>query len=77
MRNKNNPRKEYSFHHRKPRSLGGSNDKGNVSRVPNNKHEYWHGLFSNLNPEQIAQVINDFWLDPDFFMVAVPRRNDA
>jgi len=60
-------------HHRKCRSLGGLNEPRNISEVPRNKHEAYHLLFSNLTAPQIADVLNMFWLDPDYFMVAVPR----
>jgi hypothetical protein len=67
-------RKTTDKHHRKPRSLGGTNDPLNISVVPREKHEAWHLLFSNGTPDQIADIINQFWLDPDWFLVAVPRR---
>jgi hypothetical protein len=69
-----NNAQERTKHHRKPRSLGGTNSKANISIVPRNKHEAWHLLFSNLTPEQIAEVMNYFWVDPDYFMVAIPKR---
>lgn len=66
-------RKERDKHHRRPRSIGGTNDTRNISIVPRNKHESWHLLFANCTPAQIAEIINEFWLDPDYFLVAVPR----
>jgi hypothetical protein len=62
-------------HHRKPRSIGGKNNKENVSILPRKKHVAWHVLFQNYDAPTIAEVINQFYLDPDWFMVAVPRRN--
>ncbi len=65
--------KENDDHHRKPRSRDGTNDPRNISKVPRNKHEAWHLLFANHTPTMIVDIINEFWLDPDFHMVAIPR----
>lgn len=56
-------------HHRKPRSLGGGNDKENISVVCRDKHDAWHRLFKNHPPERIALIINNVWLDPEFEFV--------
>lgn len=66
-------RKSIDRHHRRPRSIGGDDEERNLSTVPRIKHEAWHMLFSNASAEQIAEIINSFWLDPDYFMVAVRR----
>lgn len=66
-------RKERDKHHRKPRSIGGTNEPRNISHVPRNKHEAYHLLFSNCTASQIADILNAYWLDPDFFLVAIPR----
>ncbi len=67
--------KKVSFdrHHRKPRSIGGGNERKNISFVPRHLHEHWHGLFQNWTAQQIADEINQTWLDPDFIFV-VQRR---
>jgi hypothetical protein len=57
-----------SRHHRKPRSLGGGNDLRNTVIVSQEQHNAWHRLFQNWEPEDIAEVINDMWLDPDYRM---------
>jgi len=57
---------EVTHHHRRPRSRGGSNDQRNVSLVTDTQHRAWHTLFGNLEPEQIADRINNIWLDPDY-----------
>lgn len=62
-----------SRHHRKPRSLGGSNRASNISEVPEHMHRAWHLLFGNKTPEEIASVINHTWLDPDWQMLAVRK----
>lgn len=61
-------------HHRKPKSRGGGNNEENISIVPPKKHQAWHRLFQNLSPQEIAAIINDCWLDPDFYFVTIPRR---
>ena len=58
-------------HHRKPRSKGGKDCNRNISIVPSNKHEAWHLLFSNKEPHEIAKIINEVWLDPDYHLVAI------
>lgn len=62
-------------HHRKPRCQGGKNDKGNISKVPTNKHEAYHLLFREGDPSYIAQVLTDTWIDTDYVMIAV-RKSD-
>jgi hypothetical protein len=54
-------------HHRKCRSNGGSDERKNISIVPEKQHQSWHTLFFNLNPEEISQVINKVWLDPAYY----------
>jgi hypothetical protein len=60
-------------HHRKPRSLGGTATKTNISRLPPKKHTAWHILFSNLTPEKIAEEINRLYLDPDYQLIVVRK----
>ena len=60
-------------HHRRPRSQKGSGAPRNISRVSVLKHIAWHDLFGNMTAEEIVEEINRVWLDPDFFMVLVPK----
>lgn len=55
-----------SRHHRRPKSRGGNGKPRNISHVCAKQHEAWHRLFGNMSPHQIATVINQVWLDPDF-----------
>jgi hypothetical protein len=57
-----------AIHHRKPSSLGGGNESRNITRVNRKQHMAWHRLFQNWTPEDIAEVINDMWLDPNYKM---------
>lgn len=61
------------IHHRKPSSIGGTNDDRNLSIVRKNHHVFWHGLFNNNNAHQIAQYINDVWLDPAYIFICEKR----
>jgi hypothetical protein len=48
-------------HHRKPESLGGGNDKRNISSVPRYQHQAWHTLFDSLSPLQILERLEYYW----------------
>lgn len=64
---------KYSRHHRKPKSLGGTGEPRNIVWIPQRKHDAFHLLFGNKTPQQIADEITTFYLDPDFRLVAVPQ----
>jgi hypothetical protein len=53
-----------TYHHRRPRSKGGSDREENLSHVLQTQHEAWHTLFVNYDPHEIAFIINQFFLDP-------------
>lgn len=68
-------------HHRKSRSrTGGIPFDGDVEGIPNVKvvdykrHQCFHCLFEDTHPVSIAHELNDKWCDPEYVMVAVPRR---
>lgn len=65
--------KEVDRHHRRPRSRGGSNDASNISIVRRGDHKAYHRLFGNMLPDEMAAMLTDTWIDPDYYMVAVPR----
>lgn len=67
-------KQKLTTHHRKPRSIGGTNYYTNLSRVTGRQHEAWHILFSNYSAQQIAEIINSVWLDPDYRLELVPVR---
>jgi hypothetical protein len=66
-----------SWHHRRPRSLGGKDDYRNVIELPVTHHQAWHTLFNNWTPEVIARVINEYYLDPDFKFIVKERRDET
>ena len=57
-------------HHRLPRHKGGTNTPENISMLPENLHRAWHVLFKTYDAIKIAEVINKFYLDPAYTMVA-------
>ena len=61
-----------SRHHRRPKSLGGTDEfpPNNISWTKRKHHEAWHKLFGTAHPVQIARIITELWLDPDWEMVA-------
>lgn len=66
-------------HHRKPRVLGGKNEERNISFIPQHKHRAWHLITRQPNgdestPGQIAQILNEFYLDPDYMFVVRRRK---
>jgi len=76
-KNRKQYREATSTHHRKPRSIGGTNDPANLSELPRSRHAAWHTLFQNFDAERIAVEINTRYLDPEYVMVAERRNHDA
>lgn len=63
-----------SKHHRRPKSLGGTDSAQNCSWVQPSQHKAWHRLFDNCPPDSIAHIINAIWLDPSYELVVRRRR---
>lgn len=61
-------------HHRKTRSRGGTDAPRNISVVPQHLHRAYHLLFGNMTPRELAKMLTDTWIDPDFYLVAIPRK---
>ena len=69
---------EYEVHHRHPRSRkrsyrGNINEERNLSIIPRNKHISWHTITGNLLPTEWVKEVNDQYMPPDWYLVAVPR----
>lgn len=64
-------------HHRLPRSRGGKDDDANISRVHAKYHRAFHQLFGNMHADEIARVLTEVWIDPDVYMVCVPRKKKS
>lgn len=45
-------------HHRRPRSIGGNSNPGNMSFVTKEKHMAWHVLVGNMNAYQIGDYFD-------------------
>jgi len=65
-------------HHRHPKSRrtsykGDINENRNVSMVRREDHIHYHALFGNMLPNEMAAMLNDVWVSPDYYLVAVPR----
>ena len=58
-------------HHRRPRSMGGDNSDRNISIVNAKQHRAYHVLFFNKDPIEIARLLNEYWIDPDWHFIAV------
>lgn len=52
-------------HHRRPRSIGGTENPANVSYVKSKYHKCWHVLFGNMNAFQISDYINQVKYKPE------------
>jgi hypothetical protein len=61
-------------HHRLPRSKGGRNNPENTSVVPINEHRAYHQLFRNHLPKEVASILTEKWIDPAYYLVAIPRQ---
>lgn len=70
-----NPMKHHrDNHHRLPTSKGGTNDPSNISRVKITEHRAYHQLFRNLLPQEVAAILTKTWIDPAYYLVAIPRQ---
>lgn len=68
-------REKLTRHHRRPTSIGGSDDEANISMVSEKKHQAWHTLFRNMTVFEIAEEINQNFLDAKYqFEVNIRRR---
>lgn len=64
-------------HHRRPTSIGGSDQPENISMLPDKKHQAWHTLFANMTAFDIVKEINEKYLDAKYEYVIVNRLRSA
>jgi hypothetical protein len=64
-------------HHRKARSLGGTNIRSNISKVRTADHQAFHRLFGPGLVQNIAEILNAIWIDPDYELVFRKREKDT
>jgi len=64
-------------HHRKPVCLGGKSNKSNISILTEKQHWAWNIITNNnqLLPHEIARLINEKYLDPEYKFNCVKKRN--
>lgn len=67
---KNDP-KQLTRHHRKPRKLGGTNEPRNISHITREKHEAWHLLVNHQDIYEVARILNELYVDPDYVLVPI------
>lgn len=63
------------YHHRLPRSRGGTDffPEGNLVRVNKVRHANWHRLWADRSLEEIVDEMNELWIDPRYKLV-IERR---
>ena len=63
-------------HHKKPQHLGGKSNKHNISMLSEAEHHAWNVLtnFNQLLPHEIARLINEKYLDPDYRFNCIKKR---
>jgi len=62
-------------HHRRPKSIGGSDQDWNISVLPEKLHNSWHFLFENMSAFEICKVINEKYLDTRYvFEINIRRK---
>lgn len=66
--------REMDKHHRLPRTRGGSNSAENISIVERRLHVAWHALVGNMTAPEIARMLSDTWIDPEYYFIAIPRQ---
>lgn len=65
-------------HHRRPKSRGGTNSARNISRVPITHHNAYNLLFgSNPLPHEVARVLSDTWIDPDYEIIVQRKGGES
>jgi len=64
---------KYNLHHRRPRSLGGSDSPSNLSYVDKKKHNAFHIIFGNANPLQTAHILGILYKDWAFTAIPKPH----
>ena len=63
----------YDRHHKLARSRGGGNNAANISIVPIEHHRAYHRLFGRGVPHEIAHILTETWVDPNWEIIARKR----
>lgn len=67
-------RKTTDRHHRRPKSQGGTRNYGNIIKLNKERHACWHRLFDNKTPQQIAEIINKYYLCKEYEFIVRRRQ---
>ena len=43
-------------------------------RKVQNHHRAFHLLFGNMLANEVAKMLTDTWIDPDFYLICSPRK---
>lgn len=73
MEKKSVDQKALTRHHRKPRKLGGKSDKKNISLITREKHDAWHLLVNHQDIHEIARILTETYIDPDYVLVPIKK----
>lgn len=62
----------YNWHHKKARINGGSGhyNSGNMVEVRIDHHRAFHMLFETKSVPEIARILNETWIDPEWELIA-------
>lgn len=65
----------HSRHHKCCKANGGTDDypPNNVVILPDHIHRYWHAIFGSRTPEQIASMMNKWFIQSDWEIIAKKR----
>lgn len=68
--------KEMTRHHRRCRANNGKTTKRNCILIKDNLHRAYHTIFGSMTPPEVAKLLTEVYIDPDYRMVAElkPRR---
>ena len=68
----------YDVHHRHPRSRKRSykkhiNHPDNLTILETEIHRAWHKIVNNRTPKEVATLLTEKFISPDYYLVAIPR----
>ena len=72
-------RQQVERHHRHPKShpesYSGRNihESRNITYLPKHRHRAYHLLFGNALPDEVARILSEQYISPDWVLVAIKR----
>ena len=61
-------------HHRKMKKNGGDDSPRNIVKIPRKMHDAFHMLFGHRTTREIADLLNEVYLDPNWELLAVEKK---